>query len=283
MIYKLFENKIEVYDLSQFNIDHILLCGQVFTFEKCEGFYKVFSKDKMAKVYLKDDKYIIETDSPNYFENYFDLKTDYSKIKQTLLNNHSFLKEIIEFGSGIRILKQDKLETIISFILSANNNISRIKNSMKYIRENAGENKGEYFAFPSLEKLSTLNEDFFKKAGAGYRSNQLVKAIKQLQNFDLEKLDDLPTLSLREKLLSLCGVGGKVADCILLFAYSRQDVFPVDTWIEKIYHQHFDEQENNRVKMREILLNLFKNLSGYAQQYLFFYKREEWFFKWKME
>ncbi len=282
MNYKIFNNRIEIFDSENFNIEHILECGQIFTYDKTEKGYLVFSKNHLAEIENKEVKkfqsptraqYIIKTKSPKYFVNFFDLETDYKKIKNEILALEPKLKEKIDFGHGIRILKQDILEVIIGFIISANNNIKRIKKTMSYIIEKAGDNLGNYNAFPSLEKLSLLNEDFFIKAGAGYRAKLLVKTILKLKEINFLEMEKLETSSLRKELIKLDGVGGKVADCILLFGFSRKDVFPVDTWIEKIFHYDFDMKEKNRENMRRILVEKFGALSGYVQQYAYYYKR----------
>lgn len=273
MHYKIFENKIEIYDKTDFNAQHIMECGQIFTYDKTEEGYLIYSKDKKAELFETENGYVIQTKDAYYFEEFFDLKTDYSNIKKDILTQNPGLKQILEYGYGIRILKQDVLEVVIGFIISANNNISRIKTSMKYIRQNLGENMGDYFAFPTLEKLSQVDAEFFTKAGVGYRASQIVKAIKQLQETDFELLKTLQTQPLRQELLKINGIGGKVADCVLLFGFYKQDVFPVDTWIEKIYHDLFENGQTNREFMRNHLVSHFKNLSGYIQQYLFYFKR----------
>lgn len=273
MNYTISKEKIEIFDKSQFNIVHILECGQIFTYKKQENCFVVFSKDKKAILTEENDKVVITTKDTTYFENFFDLKTDYTQIKNTLSSKFEFLKPMLEYGSGVRILKQSKLEIIIGFIISANNNIKRITNSMNYIRNNLGEKIEDYYAFPTIEKLGQCDENFFVMAGLGYRAKQIVKTISQLKDIDLNKFDNLSTKELKEQLLNFYGVGSKVADCILLFAYGRQDVFPVDTWIEKIYHEYFDSKCVNRELMRNNLVDTFGNLSGYAQQYMFYFKR----------
>lgn len=274
MKYKICDNKIIIADESQFCPQHIFECGQVFSYIKHnEDHYTVLSKDKIATLYKQDDCWVIESHSPEYFENYFDLTRDYTKIKNQLQDS-SFLTNAIDYGYGIRILKQDLLETLVSFVISANNNIKRIQKSLFYIREKLGERLGEYYAFPTLEKLKSVSVDFFVGAGTGYRASQLVKLFNQLDENILAEKAYLSTQDLRNWLISLSGVGGKVADCILLFGYARTDVFPVDTWIEQMYNEFF-EKENNRVKIRDNLVAKYGGMSGFAQQYLFYYKREK--------
>ena len=249
-----------------------LSCGQIFSYKEKENGFVVYSKDKKAEITERENDYLIQTKDVDYFVNFFDLATDYSKIKNKL-KNFDVLKEPIKFGAGIRILKQDVFEMIISFAISANNRIPRIMKSLFYLREHFGKNMGDFYAFPTLKELSILTEQDFVKAGTGYRAKQLVKLVQQLKCVDLNSWGSLPTEQLKSKLVSLSGIGPKVADCVLLFGYGRQDVFPVDTWIEKVYNQYFGFS-NNRLEIRKKLVEIFGEYSGYAQQYLFFYQRE---------
>lgn len=283
MFYQKENNKIIIHNLADFNIQHILECGQVFSYKKVGNIFYVFPQDKLCKVYYSNNCCIIESENIDYFENYFDLKTDYSKMKKELLNFPE-LKLPIEFGSGIRILKQDLLETIISFIISANNNIKRITSTLLKLREHFNkEIKNSYnekfFEFPKLSELESLNESFFVSIGAGYRAKYLVETIKLLKqfltDFSFEKSEKIETKVLLAELLKLKGVGRKVAECILLFGYGKKDVFPVDTWIKKVYSDLFKFTNlKSADSISDFLINRYKNLSGYAQQYLFYSKRE---------
>ncbi len=277
------KGKIQIFSCEDFNITHIMECGQVFAYQKIDDAYFCFPQNKLCKVSKTQDGYLIECDDENYFENYFDLKTNYSSLKKELCSFEE-LKDPIAFGSGIRILKQDSLEAIISFIVSANNNIKRITNTLLKLREHFGkriENSfgSNFFAFPTLSELLTLDEDFFKKIGAGYRASYLVSSIKFLnENKNLffgKEVENLKTKDLLENLLKLKGVGRKVAECILLFGYGRRDVFPVDTWIKKVFIQDLKIADvKDASKMCDILIKRYGNFSGYAQQYLFYSKRE---------
>lgn len=253
-----------------FNIEQTLECGQVFRFKKTNDGYILFSKNHYINIVEKEDSYLCETDNKDYFLNYFDLDNNYLYI-QNKYKEDKFLSAAIEHGKGIHLLKQDKVETIISFLISQNNHIPRIKGIIERICEKLGDNMGSYYAFPSLEKLASVGESFYKEIGAGYRAAYLDRVSKALQSIDLESWDKLETDDLRKELMSLYGVGRKVADCILLFAFSRYDVFPVDTWIKKVYKEEFGDIDAQ--KMSEMLIKKYGKYAGFVQQWIFFYKR----------
>lgn len=269
--YKKGKDFIEIFGKDDFNPQHILECGQIFSFKKNGGNYQVFSADKKAEIFETENGYIIKTKNPDYFENFFDLKTDYGEIKKKL-KKYDILTKPIEYGHGIRIVKQDLFETVISFIVSANNNIKRIQMILDRLRQKLGQNMGDYYAFPTREALLSVNEEFFTNIGAGYRAKYLYETVRLIDEKTLKEWDLLSTPDLRKKLIGLSGVGPKVADCILLFGYGRGDVFPVDTWMAQMYNKFYEQQEN-REAIRYNLTKQFGQLSGFAQQYLFFFMR----------
>ncbi|MDD4815884.1 MAG: DNA glycosylase [Clostridia bacterium] len=256
---------------NKINFVQTLMCGQIFSYKQTANGFVVYSQNKKAEVVEFEKFFEIRTKNIDYFKNFFDLETDYKKIKN-VLSREKALQDPIKFGSGIRILKQDLLEVIISFVVSANNNIKRITKILFALRENFGENMGDFFAFPTLKKLENITEKQFFALGAGYRSSQLVKLINQLKAVDFESWKEQKTETIKNKLVALSGIGPKVADCILLFGFGKTDVFPVDTWIEKVYNQYFGTCKN-RIIIRKELTKKFENLSGYAQQYLFYFQR----------
>lgn len=273
------ENKIIIPSNNEFNIKHILECGQVFRFKIQSYGYDVYSLHHKASVFCQKDSTIIECDDVNYFINYFDLNTNYDKIKLQL-SSDSMLKGAVEFGWGIRILKQNALETIISFIISANNNIPRIKKILESICESYGTNMGNYHAFPTLEQLKTIPKEFFTNIKSGYRDTYLYNTIQAIANgFNLEIVKEFPSDKASKHLQQLSGVGPKVADCVLLFGYYKTDIFPTDTWIKKVYldyNKHLNPQEKAvpAEVIRNFFVNRYGNNSGFAQQYLFYFKRE---------
>jgi N-glycosylase/DNA lyase len=185
------------------------------------------------------------------------------------------MKEAVKFGSGIRILRGNPLEMIISFIISQNNNIPRIKGIIEKICESYGTNMGDYYAFPTLQQLKTIPLEFFKSIGCGYRDKYLYQTIQMLNNdVCIEEVSNMTTSIAREELMKLLGVGRKVADCILLFGFRKTDVFPTDTWVVKCYNSIYQTNEKNAIKISEHFAKLFGDLAGFAQQYLFYKMRE---------
>lgn len=267
------KNRIIIKDTQDFNVKQTLDCGQIFRFQIDGDVAIVNSLDKQAKLISKENEVEIITGDVEYFEQFFDLNTDYSKIKKSLKKD-KFLTKAVDYGYGIRILNNDAFEMLISFMISANNNIPRIKKSIEYLCANFGENKGEYFAFPTLKQLKRATVEDFKSAGLGYRAEQMYATVQRLTN---DEIEDLKTKTKEEQfnfLLSLKGVGEKVANCIMSFGLSVKDVFPVDTWINKVYNDITKTNETNRKKITQELTNRYKELSGYAQQYFFYYYRD---------
>ena len=265
-----------------FNTRDTLECGQIFRFYPVEqNVYDVVSLDKVARVQTHEDKTEIicnETDQA-YFENFFDLKRDYSKIVDSAIKyGNQFLTECATRGKGIRILNQDIVETLFSFIISQNNNIPRIKGILERLCTALGEKKTfldrQYFAFPSIKAMSSQPLEFYAKLGLGYRAQYVKKLADDINNgLDVATYNNLDTPALKKALTNLYGVGPKVADCVCLFGYHRSDSFPVDTWIEKVYVQNFNGTLKDRNKITAYFNQLFNENAGYYQQYMFYFKR----------
>lgn len=273
MIFSVQNNKIIIKDLSQFNIVQILECGQIFRFKIKDDCALVFSLDKFAKIKTYNNRVEIKTDDVEYFVNFFDLKTDYNQIK-SMLKKDMFLSSAVDYGYGIRILKNNFFEMLVSFIISANNNISRIKKSIQFLCEKFGDNKGKYFAFPTLQKLKKATVQDYKNAGLGYRAEQLHFTIQNLTQNQIDNICNLSTEEQYKFLVSLKGVGEKVANCVMLFGLGVINSFPVDTWINKVYNKLTNTISTDRKKITKELSLRYGNLSGYAQQYFFYYFRE---------
>lgn len=267
------KDSIVILNLEDFNAKQILDCGQIFRYTIDENVAVVHSKDKQAKIITEKEKIIISTQDVDYFENFFDLKTDYSAIKNQLKKDE-FLTKAVEYGKGIRILNNDTYEMIVSFIISANNNIKRIKKSIEWLCEKFGDNKSDYFAFPTLEQLKTATVEDFRSAGLGYRAEQMAQTIQKLTEQDIVNLKTKSQEEQFKFLVSLKGIGEKVANCIMLFGLGAKNVFPVDTWINKVYNRLTNSVETDRKKITKELSSRYGELSGYAQQYFFYYFRD---------
>lgn len=270
-----------------FNPTHIFECGQCFNFNiEEDGSYTAVHLGRIINVLQKEDHVLIRNVSLDefyeIFYDYFDLGTDYSEIKKDLSENE-ILKTASDYGYGIRILNQEMFETVISFIISANNGITRIKNSIKIISERYGDYIGEYmgrkyYAFPRPEFLAKVDPlELREFARVGFRDVRIVEASKMVADgyldFDIDQT--LSTEDLKDKLMQMPGIGPKVADCILLFTYHRRETFPVDVWIKRVMETLFIGHEVPKKLVDDYAREYFGKLAGYAQQYLFYYGREE--------
>lgn len=239
MLAKIIDDRtIHVFDKSQFDWYAIRNSGQIFRDPPCE-------------ITEQDDKLVIkatEGKNSDWLWNYFDLCEDYTKIKIELKRFNSLHKPI-DAGRGIRILRQPFIETVISFIISANNNIKRFTKTIEQID------------FNNLEQYSEAD---FKKMGCGYRAPYLFRTVRQLKGMDIAELEKLDNESLKNMLLTLQGVGPKVCSCIMLFCgnFHRLDVAPVDTWIKKAIEQLGNDESDAIINHK---------YAGVAQQYIFYY------------
>ena len=274
MKFKEFDDYILIEDLEDFDVKQTLECGQVFRYKVRDFGYTVYSLDQKADIYCQESSIKIFTNNKKYFINYFDFQTNYDRIKSSLEAN-PILQDAVKYGKGIRILNSDPLEMIIEFIISQNNNIPRIRTIIERICENYGENKGDFYAFPTLDRLKTIPLEFFTNIKCGYRDKYLYDTIQKLgDEINIDKITSMKTPDARLELMKLKGVGRKVADCILLFGFRRTDVFPTDTWVVKAYNQIYGKNESNAIKISNHFAGIFGELSGFAQQYLFYKMRD---------
>ena len=274
-----------------FEPEHIFECGQCFRWNKQEdGSYVGIFKQNVIKVKKEDNKIIFTGICNGNIKDecieYFDLNTDYEKIKTKLSTIDNYLKTSIEYGTGIRILNQDLWETLISFIISANNNIPRIKGIIERMARRYGnkiEWKGnEYYTFPTPEQLSKASVEDLRALGLGFRDKRIYDTTKLVisKQIDLEKLEqETDSKKIKETLLTLPGVGPKVADCIMLFSTLKcLDVFPVDVWVRRVMNELYfklpDETKLKRDQIEKLATEKYGDLAGMAQQYLFYWKRE---------
>lgn len=289
MTYEIIEegNNIILRNMKDFEPRHIFECGQAFRWKREEdGSYTIVHKARILNIARQGQDIVLSPTNLEDFENiwyeYFDLATDYSKIKKEL-SKDPVLKEAIEFGYGIRILNQDPFETSISFIISANNQIPRIKNSIRILSEKYGQKIGDYrginyYSFPKPEVLANLDEEELKSVSkVGFRAKYIINSSRMILDgqVDLDSLFDLSKPEAEEELKKLPGVGPKVSNCIALFSLMKKDSFPVDVWVKRVM-EHFYFKEDTKPKLiAEFAKEKFGDLGGYAQQYLFYYAREK--------
>lgn len=286
---RIMEQRYVIENVKSFEPKDIFECGQCFRWNKQDdGSYIGVFRNNVIEVRKEGENVIFEGvcegDIKKICTEYFDLDTDYEEIKIKLSKIDDNLKQSVEYGTGIRILKQDLWETIISFIISANNNIPRIKGIIERISAKYGEkiiykNK-EYYTFPSMEALKKASVEDLRALGLGFRDKRVYDTTKILSSKEitLEELEkESDTDILREKLMCLPGVGAKVADCIMLFSLKKFNVFPVDVWVRRVMNELYLHEEDENKISKDLLQNLAKEkydkLAGLAQQYLFYMRR----------
>lgn len=285
------EQNLVIKNVKSFNLTHIFECGQCFRWNQNEdGSYTGIVRKNVINIKMKNnDAYVSSYGEDNIkelFNNYFDMNRDYEKIKTKLRKIDNHMKQSISYGDGIRLLNQDLWETIISFIISANNNIPRIKGIIERISKRYGDkidwNGVEYYTFPTPEQLSKASVEDLRNLGLGFRDVRVYETTQKILNkeIDLEKLhQEKDTEKVREELLTLPGVGPKVADCILLFStLKRLTVFPIDVWVRRVMNDLYIHNEKEEKVDKKLIMNVanekFGDLCGIAQQYLFYWKRE---------
>ncbi|MBQ2687908.1 MAG: DNA-3-methyladenine glycosylase 2 family protein [Clostridia bacterium] len=270
MKYKAFENKIEVYGLKDFELKDTLMCGQCFRFKENEdGSFWGVAFGKVITLIKTDDNLTLftnEEDFQNIWRSYFDLDIDYTKIKEDLSKIHPTLAQAAKFAPGIRILRQEPFEALISFIISQNNNIKRISGIVERLCTLWGEEIAEgVFAFPTVDALSKLSAEDLAPIRAGFRARYIVDAVKKVKSgeVDLEKLNSLSFENAKAQLMKITGVGEKVAHCVLLYGLHRLEGFPMDVWMKRAMAVLFPDLSGED----------FGEFAGIAQQYIFHYAR----------
>lgn len=281
-------NNLVITDQSDFMLSHIFDCGQCFRFnENADGSYTGTAFGRTIRISQSDDKIILHNTSPEDFNNvwfdYLNLGKDYSAIKKSLTEDgDKVMLAAVEYGSGIRILNQDLWETMISFIISASNNIPRIKKIISLLCENFGDahefEGNTYYSFPTPERIAELTLEELSVIRAGFRDKYILNCAKQVVagEINLDEIKSMPTPQAKKALVNIWGIGNKVSDCILLFGLAREDAFPVDVWIKRVMEYCYFNNEKQDIKVISAFADKkFGKLGGIAQQYLFFYAREQ--------
>lgn len=263
------KNNIIIKNPECLNLNFTLDCGQAFRWIKYnENIWSGVVKNKYLKLQQLENNDIIFYNTTEYdfdlvWKEYFDLDRDYVSVLNSY--NDETLVSACEMYKGIRILKQDEWEAICSFIISANNNIPRIKGIIERLCENFGEKLGERYSFPTAEKLACLNINDLDVLRAGFRNKYILDAAKKIstKEVDIEKIKTLDFDSAKNELLKINGVGEKVAQCALLYGFGRIEAFPQDVWVKRIVSELYPNG----------LPDCIKGTEGIAQQYLFHWRR----------
>ena len=272
-------------NIQNFSLKHTFECGQCFRWRpNPDGSYTGIAGEGIFNVRMSGESdLIVETNLPDFkesFEEYIDNHNDYSAIKKILSKNDKTMKKAVDYGYGMRILKQDHWETLASFIISANNNIPRIMKTVENIAGTYGkqiEFQGKaYSLFPKPEDLADAGDKELKCCGLGFRWKYIKCAAQMIESgeINLEEIEKQHSASARNELIKIPGVGPKVADCVLLYSYAKADVFPTDVWIKRIVETIYFGKEKKLNEIQEFAKNKYGELAGFAQQYLFYYARE---------
>lgn len=284
-------NKLQL-SVKDFHPDHTLDCGQCFRWNKePDGSYTGIASGRIVNLHflpeLPEDRTALDdADTKNlsgtivlenadagdlaFWTDYFDLDTDYGLIKKCLSASDPIVAEAIRFGGGMRILRQEPWETLVSFILSANNNIPRIKKCVESLAFHFGEPAGvfrgkTFYNLPTPQRLASLTPEDLDVCKLGYRAKYLVSTANEILYRGIETLEDC--------IHQLSGVGPKVANCILLFSLAELHRFPIDVWVRKVMHQLYGFDEKDTKGMAAFADRTFGDYAGIAQQYLFYYMR----------
>ena len=275
---------------SSINVENSINSGQVFLWKKNkEYWYGINGQDV-----LKINKNGIIKSILNSKTNFFRKNDNIQEIIESISKDKTVKKAIKKY-EGLKIFRQDPFQCMISFIISSNSNIQKIKNSLEKITEKFGtqvkiQNK-EFFLFPKPEKIANASIDEIKTCGVGYRAPFIKQAAKMvvLKKIDFKYLEKCNYHEAKKNICLVPGIGNKVADCIMLFSLNKLDAFPLDTWMIKILEKYYSNEFKIETKtittkqydiLHEKIVNYFGPYCGYAQQFLFKMEREKYDKKW---
>ncbi|MGB9959660.1 MAG: DNA-3-methyladenine glycosylase family protein [Candidatus Bathyarchaeales archaeon] len=277
-----------------FNLELTLCCGQAFRWEKLGEWWYGVVKDKVLKVKQDGGTLEFENVNPDFVKEYFGLKDDMPLIL-TEIAKDKHIEEAVKALRGLRILRQDPWECLISYMCATYKNIPAIKRMLSNLSRRFGEptvlDGYAFYTFPTAEKLADASLKELAECGLGYRAKYISETAKKVSNgeFDVESLKKESYEKAREMLLTLKGVGLKVADCVALFALEKLEAFPVDVWIKRVilnhYANHFEKSFTDKVSLKKSLTKAdyerlsffgrkyFGRYAGYAQEYLYHFER----------
>lgn len=260
-------------EISNFSIKQISESGQCFRQNPAgENRYSVIAGGRYVEIEQRGKETLFsctEEDYREFWHTYFDLDRDYGKYMEIAEGEDDYLSRAARFGGGIRILNQDLWEMIISFIISQQNNIKRIKRNVEELCLRFGEKKCSaegilYHTFPDVHALAGVSKEELRDCNLGYRSRYIYETVRSIESgeVDLEAIKRMEYAGAKKELLKLCGVGEKVADCICLFALHHLDAFPVDTHIRQVLDNYYP---------KGFPMKKYEGFAGIVQQYIFYY------------
>ncbi len=280
---------IELKHDTPFSLDHTLDCGQVFRWNRGDGFWLGIVDASIVKVAQRENRLtfnIYPKDKAKekeeaFIRRYFRLDDNLPHVLACINRDEAIAKAIKEL-CGLRLIRQDTWECLISFICATYANIPRIKKMIERLSRSFGEKisceECIFYTFPSREALAKATLRELKECGLGFRARYVFETTRMLHGFNLESLRDMSYEDARKRLMTLAGVGGKVADCVLLFSLDKLEAFPVDVWISRIVSEHYANrlpaaQLKSFKKVSEFGRAYFGEYAGYAQEYLYHYYR----------
>ncbi|MDD4831952.1 MAG: DNA glycosylase [Bacilli bacterium] len=267
--------------VKDFDLKQSITSGQFFRYEFKNDYYYIILKDRIVKIKQIDDYIIVDSNNMRNIketvESFFSLDIDYNKINDILINKDNSIKDIIRASIGYKIQRMDPFETVISYIISANNSVNNIRNCVNKISNKYGKKilfeNNYYYLFPTKEELKNITLEELVEMKLGFRAKYVKTIIDKINcnEFDLDIINKMSSKEALSYLMKENGIGLKVASCILLFSYSRYDVYPIDIWVKKIMKERFNIEKEKDIK--EYMENKYKDYSGLVIQYLFNYKR----------
>ena len=268
--------------VNNFNLHDTVTCGQIFRFKVLDdNSYTVILNDRVVNLKLDGNKLYIDSNNMDNIErvirDYFDLDFDYDLVNKKIISIDESNCDIVNSCIGLKMINEPKLEVIISYILSASNSVSNIRNALNNISCMFGEKvifRGEeYYLFPSIDKLKSASITDFRNCKTGFRDKYIYCIIQDIVsgNFDYDMIDNMDSVDALKYLMSYKGIGEKVASCILLFGYHRFDVFPIDTWVKKYMKDKYNLDKVSDI--RKFMFDKYSNDCGLVIQYVFHYSR----------
>jgi N-glycosylase/DNA lyase len=283
-------------DAAPFNLDVTLCCGQVFRWNKKGDWWYGVAADKAFKIRQANAELEFVNADEKFVTHYFGLEDDLRQIRDRISKDEHVKKALQTFW-GLRIVRQDPWECLVSYICATYKSIAAIKHMLLKMSKKFGEQVAldgcDFYTFPTIDKLANATASSLATCGLGYRAKYILETSKRIceSNFDLESLRKMSYPQAKETLRGFSGVGSKVADCVLLFSLGKLEAFPVDVWVKRAILNHYADQFPKEFiqkiscngsfsnaeyeRLNEFGRNYFGEYAGYAQEYLYHYERTQ--------